>query len=108
VRRFRVIVIKLRMRFHYKRLAVSAKNLVVIRSMTGESGHVLRPDYGRIGRDSDRQNRARQFFPEFRFYGEILAEVVGGCGSFMLMSMCIASYRVGFPWGLDILKKPPK
>jgi hypothetical protein len=66
--------------FHYKRLVVSARNPVVIQSLTGESGHVLRPDEGRIGRDSDRQNRPRQFFPEFRFYGEILVEVVGGCG----------------------------
>ena len=57
---------------------VSAKNPVVIRFLTGESEPVLRPDEGRIGRDRNRQNRARQFFPEFRFYGEILAEVVGG------------------------------
>ena len=61
-------------------MAVSAKNLVVIRSLTGESEFVLRPDYGRIGWDCDQQNRARQFFPEFRFYGEIFAGVVGGCG----------------------------
>jgi hypothetical protein len=33
-----------------------------------------------MGWNCNRQNRARQFFPEFRFYGEILAKVVGGCG----------------------------
>ena len=63
-------------------VVVDAKNPVVILYLTGESEHVLRPDHGRIGRDCNRQNRARQFFPEFRFYGEILAELVGGCGIF--------------------------
>jgi len=68
------------MRFHYKRLAVSAKIPAVILFLTGESEPVLRPDEGRIGWDCIRQNRARQFFPESPFYGEILAKVVGGCG----------------------------
>ena len=44
VRRFRVIVIKLRMRFHYKRLAVSAKNPAVILFLTGESEPLVSPD----------------------------------------------------------------
>jgi len=64
-------------------VAVDAKNPVVIRSLTGESGPVLRPDEGRIGRDSDRQNRARQFFPEFRFYGEIFTGDGGGAAFLM-------------------------
>jgi hypothetical protein len=68
------------MTYHHIRLAVSAKIPAVILFLTGESEHVLRPDHGRIGWDCIRQNRARQFFPEFRFYGEILAEIVGGCG----------------------------
>jgi len=78
-------------------VAVDAKILVVILFLTGESVPLLGPDESRIGRDCNRQNRARQFFPESRFYGEILAEVVGGCGSLFTFNGASAPCRVGWP-----------
>ena len=67
-------MIILKMICHVIRLAVNAKNPALILFLAGESELVLRPDEGRTGRDCNRQNRARQFFPGSRFYGEILVE----------------------------------
>jgi len=78
-------------------VAVSTKKLGVIWLLTGElgRGNCLDWWYTFLKRSKEeclrrmRSNlreggcggyEARQFFPEFRFYGEILAKVVGGCG----------------------------